>query len=248
MDWAREKIAPVSVKIAEVQGLVLVKSLDLIDSSESFIDRFLPVLSTESESDEVVEKHGLPLRIVRLPFRAPIRVSMVVYMKANGIVDTVVVSGRHVAGVARDRQMQFCENILQRTKPFTDKVQSGYHSTALRLQAGKDSARNVISVNVGGVIVRLRLIEAKDWSVNKADSFKKGTVSMVATVMHGAHVTSARVIGEHRATFIFTKLQQATFVLTRIQLPLELCDKQEQLETCELKDEAQMEVQDSIAG
>lgn len=250
LDWAREKIAPVSTKIVEVQGFVLVKSLNLIDSSESFIDRFLPVISTESESEDLVEKekHGLPLRIVRLPLRAPIRVTMVVYMKASGIVETVVLSGRHVAGVARDRQLQFAENILQRTKPLTDKVQSGYHSTALRLQAGKDSARNVISVNVNGVIVRLRLVEAKDWSVNKTDSLKKGTVSVVATIMQGAHVTSARVIGEHRATFIFTKLQQATFVLTRIQLPLVLCDKEKLLETREVKGEAQLEVQDSIAG
>lgn len=248
MDWAREKIAPISVKIAEVQGLVFAKSLDILDSSESFIDRLLPVRSTEPESDEVVEKHGLPLRIVRLPFRAPIRVSMAVYIKANGIVEYVVVSGRHVGGVARDRQMQFVENILQRTKPLTDKVQSGYQSTALRLRAGKDSARNVISVNVGGVIVRLRLVEAKDWSVNKADSLKKATVSIATTIMHGAHVTSSCVIGEHRATFIFTKVQRATFVLTRVQLPLELCDKQEQPETCDVKDEAHMEVQDSIAG
>lgn len=247
LEWAREKIVPVSTKIAEVQGLMLVKSLDFVDSSESFIDRLLPAPAS-AESEEAVDKDSLPLRIVRLPFRAPIRVSMVVYMKGNGVVDAVVVSGRNVAGVAHEKQTQFCESILQRTKPITDRVQSRYQSTTLSLQGHRDSARKIVAVNVEGVIVRLRLVEAKDWSLNKADSLRTGTVSMASTIMQGAHETSARIIGQHRATFIFSKLQRATFVLTRVQLPLQLCDQDQLLETSQIKDEAQMQVQDSIAG
>jgi len=242
-----KKIVPVSTKIVEMQSLMLVKSLDFVDSSESIIDRLLPV-PANSDIDEAVEKDSLPLRIVRLPFRAPIRVSMVVYMKANGVVDAVVVSGRNVAGVACEKQSQFCESILQRTKPITDQLQSRCQSTSLRLRGHRDSARKIVSVNVEGVIVRLRLVEAKDWSIDKAASLRTGTVAVVASIVQGAHETSARIIGQHRATFIFTKLQRATFVVTRVQLPLQLCDQEQLLDTVLTKDEAQMQVQDSIAG
>jgi len=245
LDWAREKIAPLSLKISEVQGLVVLRSLGLVESSESFIDRLLP-LPKPSEAEDVDEQQSvLPLRIARLPFRAPVRVSMMVYVKANGTIDMVVLSGRHVASVARDKQMLFVQNIMQRARPLTDKVQSGCESASSRILAGKDSASKVISVQINGVIVRLRLVEVKDWSAVKADALKKNTVSLVTAVMQGAHGTSARVIGQNRATFIFTKLKQATFVLTSVQLPLEL---EQKVEICEIKSESHAEIEGSVLG
>merc|ERR1712093_916986 len=103
---------------------------------------------------------------------------------------------------------------MQRAKPLTDKVHCGCLSASSRIQAVKHSACKKISVQLNGILGRLCLTEAKDRSMIKLGAIKKNSVSLAGAIMQGAHGTSARVIGQSRATFLFTKLQQATFVLT----------------------------------
>merc|ERR1712125_206534 len=120
------RIAPVQAKIGEVQGALVVRSLDLVDSSESLIDRLLPLPSqamrTKAEQEEKQAKAELMSRVVRLPFAVPLRVTMIMYVKANGAVEAVFLSGRRFVNVAIDKQNQFAQQVMQRAKPLTDKV------------------------------------------------------------------------------------------------------------------------------
>jgi len=56
------------------------------------------------------------------------------------------------------------------------------------------------------VAIKLHVIEAKDWSVEKVLSLKSGTMNVVMAVIHGAHGTSERVLGHQKTTLLFTKL------------------------------------------
>jgi len=104
----------------------VVRSLDLVDSSESLIDRLLPLPSqamrTKAEQEEKQAKAELMSRVVRLPFAVPLRVTMIMYVKANGAVEAVFLSGRQFVNVAMDKQNQFAQQVMQRAKPLTDKV------------------------------------------------------------------------------------------------------------------------------
>merc|ERR1712238_72228 len=82
-----------------------------------------------------------------------------------------------------------------------------------RVRASKDSAvqtlsdgRQMVTVKVNDVIVRLHLIEVKDWSLERATNFKDSTFAVVAAVVQTAHGTTTRIIGHQRATTLFTKL------------------------------------------
>jgi len=226
------RVAPVQAKLAEVQVALVVRSLDFVDSSESLIDRLLPLpsqaLERKTKQDEEEAKVELLSRVVRLPFAVPLRVTMFMYVKANGAVEAVVLTGRHFTNVAWDKQNQFAKQVMQRAKPLTDKVMqrakpltdkvngavaSVTTPAARNVRAGKDSAvqalsdgRQMVTVKVNNVVIRLHLIEVKDWSLEKANNFKSSTLSVVMAVVRTAHGTTTRVIGHQRATTLFTKL------------------------------------------
>jgi hypothetical protein len=210
------RVAPVQAKIGEVQGALVVRSLEFVNSSESFIDRLLPLpsnaLKNQAEQKDKA-KSELVYRVARLPFAVPLRVTMIMYVKANGAVETVLLSGRQVAGLALDKQNQFAQQVMQRAKPLTDKVVSLTNPAVKRARAGKDSAiqkladgRQMVVVKVNNVVIRLHLVEAKDWSFEKASNLKSGTLNVVMAVVRTAHGTTTRVIGQQRATTLFTKL------------------------------------------
>merc|ERR1711862_965446 len=99
----------------------------------------------------------------------------------------------------------------------------GSEITVARARKGRDTAalklndgREYVTVMVNGMVVRLKLVEAKNWTTEKADRARTGTVSVVVKVVQLAHQTTGRVIGKDRATYLFTSLylpiqiQQAT--------------------------------------
>merc|ERR1711865_1308753 len=105
------------------------------------------------------------------------------------------------------------DKVLLRVKPVTDKVSSITTPATRRVRAGKDSAvqtlsdgRQMVTVRVNDVVVRLHLIEVKDWSLERATNFKDSTCSVVTAVVQTAHGTTTRMIGHQRATTLFSKL------------------------------------------
>merc|ERR1712007_85383 len=148
------------------------------------------------------EKGNLVHRVAYLPFRAPVRITMIMFVSGSGAVNTIYVSGRAAAGVAYDKQQQFAQAVLQRAKPVTDKVGSMSAGTLARARKGGE----YVTVMVNGMIVRLKLVEAKNWTSGKLGSVRAGTVAVVVKGVQFAHKTTGRVIGNDRATYLFTSL------------------------------------------
>jgi len=200
------RVAPLQDKLGHVQGVLVVRSLDLVVSSEQLIDRLLPLppsKASDDESDQDKKTDLTAYRLGRLPFAVPFRVTMIMYVKANGAVDSVLLSGRHVAGVAAQKQNQFAQQIMRRTKPLTDRVHARRASAVQTL----DTGRQMVIVRVNNVVIKLHLVEAKDWSAEKASSLKSGTKNVVMAMARGAHGTTTRVVGPERATYLFEKLR-----------------------------------------
>merc|ERR1712070_367913 len=142
-----------------------------------------------------------------------VRITMIMFVTASGAVQTICVSGRSVAGVAYDKQQQFAQAVLQRAKPLTDRVGSMSETTLARARRGRDVAalklndsRKYVTVMVNGMVVRLKLVEAKNWTSDKADRARAGTVAVVVKGVQLAHQTTGRIIGKDRATYLFTSL------------------------------------------
>jgi len=199
-------VAPLQDELGHVQGVLVVRSLDLVVSSERLIDRLLPLPPSKAFDDESAQDKKRDLtayRLGRLPFAVPFRVTMIMYVKANGAVDSVLLSGRHVAGVAVEKQNQFAQQIMRRTKPLTDRVHARRASAVQTL----DHGRQMVVVRVNNVVIKLHLVEAKDWSAEKASSLKSGTKNVVMAIVRGAHGTTTRVVGPERATYLLKKLR-----------------------------------------
>merc|ERR1711937_738521 len=64
--------------------------------------------------------------------------------------------------------------------------------------------QQMFTVRVNNLVVRLHLVEMKDWSSQKATSLRSGTLNIAMTVVRTAQGTTSRVLGEQRATALFT--------------------------------------------
>merc|ERR1712150_285709 len=167
--------------------------------------------ATDEGDDQ--EEGRLVARVAYLPFRAPVRITMIMFVTGSGAVQTIYVSGRSAAGVAYDKQQQFAQAVLQRAKPLTDKVGSMSETTLARARKGRDAVAlkvtdgcDYVTVLVNGMVVRLKLVEAKNWTSDKVDRARAGTVAVVVKGVEIAHQTTGRVIGRERATYLFTSL------------------------------------------
>merc|ERR1712232_286750 len=165
------------------------------------------------ECDDDQEKGRLVAMVAYLPFRAPVRITMIMFVTGSGAVQTIYVSGRSAAGVAMEKQQQFAQAVLQRAKPLTDKVGAMSETTLARARKSRDSAalklndgREYVTVMVNGMVVRLKLVEAKNWTSDKVGRARAGTVAVVVKGVQIAHQTTGRVIGKDRATYLFTSL------------------------------------------
>lgn len=216
------RVAPVQSKIAEIQGLLIVKGLNFVDSSECMIDELIPLPEKPTEEQKKVEQQRtIVSRIARLPYRAPVRVTCLVYIKANGAVESVVLTSRHAAGVACEKQAQFAQQIMARAKPLTDRVQTIVETSASRVRARRastanaiDNSRECIYVRVNDVLVRLRVVDAKDWTLAQSEHVRTNFVALLLAAVKMGHAVGSRVIGQERTSFVFSKLH----------LPLQLKD------------------------
>jgi hypothetical protein len=212
------RVAPIQAKISKGQDMLAAQGLGFVESSESLIDRLLPLpRRPEQERQaqrESSEESALAYRIARLPFAVPVRVTLIAYMKANGAVDTVCLSARQFAGLAHEKQSQFAQHVMQRAKPLTDRISDVTVTSVGRVRSRKDSAVRSVTVRVNDLVIRLHLVEAKQWSVEKASDLKTGGQKLVLALVQGLHGRTTRVIGEQRAATLFTTLH----------LPIELLE------------------------
>jgi hypothetical protein len=215
------RVAPVQSKLVKIQGLIVDRSLTLVESSESMIDQLIPLPEKASDKKEQ-EQRTIVTRIARLPFRAPVRMTCLVRIKANGTVESVVLTSKQVLGVAAEKQAQFVQQMMARAKPLTDRVQSVADSGTTRIRARRASAskavedsREFIYIRVNNVLVRLRVEEAKDWTLSQGESVRSNIVALLLAAMQMGHSVGSRVIGQERTSFVFSKLR----------LPQELEDK-----------------------
>lgn len=212
-----------SKRSANILGFVHEKSLLMVDRSESLIDKILPPpakADKKSEESESKEVQALVPRIVRLPFRMPVRISMVMYMKANGAVDYVMISGRQMIQISKEKQAQLAQFMAHRarnasdkiasvSKPAVDTLQKYKTSTNKRVSAFRCSMADgteIIMVKIKVVFEQLYIVQAKDWAVEKVSSVKKGTVTIAKSAAHRAQSATARIAGEQRAAAVFTRL------------------------------------------
>merc|ERR1712032_986407 len=126
--------------------------------------------------------------------------------RANGAVDTMCLSARQFAGLAFEKQTQFAQHVMQRAKPLTARISEITTTSADTARAGKDSAVRSVTVRVNNVVIRLHLVEAKQWSAEKASNLKTGSQNLILAVIYGLHGTTTRVIGRQRATTLFSTL------------------------------------------
>ena len=212
-----------SKRTATILGLVHDKSLLVVARSEALIDRILPApVEAGKQQDKSKEQKKLALvsRIARLPFRMPVRISMVMYMKANGAVDCVLISGRQMIQISKEKQAQLAQLMAHRARNATDKLALVSKPVVDELQKYKTSANKrvsafrcsmadgseIIMVKIKVVFERLHIIQAKDWAAEKVRNVKKGTITIAKTAAQRAQGATVRIAGEERAAAVFTRL------------------------------------------
>lgn len=224
------RVAPVQTKVIDVKNTAVSKVVDVRDNAvmkvevvvcflETLIDRFLPPpaaltdVAEKKGTEEEQAKAAILPRIAHLPFRVPLRVTMIVYVKASGAVDAVVVSGRRVKSLAWEKQVQVAQIVAQRTKPFTDKVSSlsapvvnGLQKRKAAAYGAMESGQQAIVVKVYVIGEKFHLVEMRDWSSRKVDGMWQGATTAARGSARIAHTVTVRVAGEQRAAFVFTKI------------------------------------------
>lgn len=152
----------------------------------------------------------------------PVCVTCLVYIKFNGAVESVVLRSRHAAGLAAEKQAQFAQQMMARAKPLMDRMQSVAEAGASRIRARRSSVTQAIGdsrefscVRVNNMLVRLHVVEAKDWTLSKGELARSDIVALILAAVQMGHNMGSRVIGQERTSFVFSKLR----------LPLRLGDK-----------------------
>merc|ERR1712107_595193 len=171
------------------------------------------------------DEQGLVMRLTHLPLRIPVRLTMIMHVSASGAVESVIVSGKRVVSVARNKQNQFAEQVMLRAKPLTDKLSAVAAPAMSRVQSGTDSAlakindgcevalsklhngRALVKVNVNNLVIKLHLVEACDWSMDRCDRIRSGTISVFMLAIQGVHKTTTLFVGPQRIEYLFNTLR-----------------------------------------
>merc|ERR1712232_526804 len=113
-----------------------------------------------------------------------------------------------------EKQTQFAQQMMARAKPLTDRVQSVAEAGASRIRARRASAtktiedsREFIYIRVNNVLVRLRVVEAKDWTLSQGERARSNIVALILAAVQMGHSMGSRVIGQERTSFVFSKLR-----------------------------------------
>jgi len=202
------RMVPVQNRVIDVKKTAVLKVVDVrdfsvmtietaIDRIENAIDRILPAPQSESaekkSTDEEQAKAAILPRIAHLPFRVPLRVSVIIYVRGCGAVDSVIVGGRRMKTSTWEKQLQLVQLVQQRSKPLTDKLEP----VITGLQKRKASAYGAIESGHQAIVVQVYVIGEK---------FQQGVSSAAKNSARLAQAVTVRVAGEKRAAFVFTKI------------------------------------------
>merc|ERR1712107_80698 len=103
------------------------------------------------------------------------------------------------------------------TSPALDRARSGKDVVFSRLHSGREvvmsrflDGHEFVTVRVNNLVIRLHLVEARDWSASRFDQVKTNTVPR-----------SCFVQGVHKATSCLLGPQRASYWLSTLQLPVD---------------------------
>jgi len=195
-------------RVQQLFGGVRASALFLVERSDGLVDQFLP--PDEAEKKVIKEKRGTYVSLIPrafgIPFKIPIRVTRIVVGKAGGLSNSVVtclVQGGTVIS----------ERVARVTAPGMAILSLRKASAAQRLQVAWHSlvdAKAFIVLQVGGKFYvfasKLRLHEAKRWTLAKVEGMKEAGDAGKERAMQGAYSLTTRAMGEQRAIVIFDKL------------------------------------------
>jgi hypothetical protein len=190
--------------------------LGLVDRSEALVDRMLP--PDEEEKQLIQERAKTPTtvalipRALGVPFKVPVRLTKIVFVKAGGLSDSVVKFGSNGCSFVSNK-------VSTVTAPGLALIASGKASVAQRLQVALQSlvdGKNFLVVQAGNQIYivtsKLRLPEAKQWVFAKVEDLKQVTSDGKERAGKGGFSVATRVMGEQRAILIFDKIGLHAYV------------------------------------
>jgi len=212
-------------------------SLALVDSTESLIDRLLPLPATENEDGKKVkkvERTALIPRAILLPFRIPARTIHIVAFKAGGATQAIVVDVKWAVQLTQDQKAKLSAWIAHNSREMMDKVSSSTavvtlkkskSDAARKLQVARQSlsdGQRAIEARVYLVCERLHIIELKDLTVEKLEALQKNAAAAVKSATQMAYTATGRVAGNERATIIFERIGQRVPTIKSALIPEEV--------------------------
>jgi len=203
-------------RVHQLFGSVHALALGLIDRSEALVDQMLP--PDEDEKKRIQERAqasstvALIPRALGVPFKVPIRLTKIVYVKAGGLSDSVVQLGSNGCSFVSSK-------VSTVTAPGLAIISSGKASAAQKLQVALQSladGKNFVVMQTGNQIYivtsKLRLPEAKQFVFAKTEDLKQLTNEGRERAGKGAFSATKRIAGEHRAILIFDKIGLHAYV------------------------------------
>jgi hypothetical protein len=228
-------------------------SLAIVDTLDALIDRYLPEPEAKDESNgkKGSAQTDLVPRVLRIPFKIPVRMMHISVAKARTGRDIIQVRIQWASQLTADQKAKLQSFILSRTQAVTDRVSSS--SLAITLRHGKQSTfkmlqgalqsigdgKKAMEVRCYILLDRLHVVEMKDWLLKKVGAMQQaamdGTTDIFAVASQRAHYVTSFVVGQERATDIFT--------LVGKRLPLVKITVRETASTGALSDDSSQEAE-----
>merc|ERR1711939_1240066 len=70
-----------------------------------------------------------------------------------------------------------------------------------------EDSREFVYIRLNDVLVRLRVVEAKDWTLSQGERARSNIVELILAAVQMGHSMGSRVIGQERTSFVFSKLR-----------------------------------------
>jgi hypothetical protein len=194
-------------------------SLAIVDTLDALIDRYLPEPEAKDESNgkKGSAQTDLVPRVLRIPFKIPVRMMHISVAKARTGRDIIQVRIQWASQLTADQKAKLQSFILSRTQAVTDRVSSS--SLAITLRHGKQSTFKMLqgalqsigdgkkAMEVRCYIVLEQLHVRGRWLLRNAGAMQQatidGTTDILAVASQRAYDITSCVVGQDRATSIF---------------------------------------------
>jgi hypothetical protein len=228
-------------------------SLAIVDILDMYIDLYLPEPEDRDQKNGANVKTQTELipRMLYIPFKIPVRMMHISVAKAQNGRDVIQVRIQWASQLTSDQKAKLRALVISKTQAVTDRVSSS--SLAITLRQGKqntfktlqaalqsiDDGKKALGVRCYILLDRLHVVEMKDWLLKKVGAMQQaamdGTTDIFAVASQRAHYVTSFVVGQERATDIFT--------LVGKRLPLVKITVRETASTGALSDDSSQEAE-----